>query len=347
MTWDQGLHKAVATVADAETPAATRELTYLEAIRDALQYELTRDERVLLMGEDIGVYGGAFKVTQGLIEQFGAERVIDTPMAELAMLYTAVGMSFEGFRPVVEMQFADFISTGFDALVQFAATNHFRWGQPVPITVRAPGGGGLRAGPFHSQSNEAWFVHTPGLKVVAPSTPADARGLLIAAIRDPNPVIYYETKALYRSLKGPVPTDEAGIVPIGQAAVRRQGEALTIIAYAAMVQEALIAAAELAGAGHSIEVLDLRTLKPLDEAAILASARKTGKVLIVHEANRTCGVGGEVAALIAEGAFEYLDAPIVRLAAPDTPVPYSPPLEDVYRPNAASILAAARELLAY
>jgi 2-oxoisovalerate dehydrogenase E1 component beta subunit len=347
MTWDQGLHKAVMTVDAVEEAAATRELTYLEAIRDALQYELARDQRVLLMGEDIGVYGGAFKVTQGLIEQFGEQRVIDTPMAELAMLYAAVGMSFEGFRPVVEMQFADFISTGFDALVQFAATNHFRWGQPVPITVRAPGGGGLRAGPFHSQSNEAWFVHTPGLKVVAPSTPADARGLLLAAIRDPNPVIYYETKALYRSLKGPVPDGEAGIPPIGQAAVRRQGEELTIIAYAAMVQEALLAAAELAEAGHSVEVLDLRTLKPLDEAAILVSARKTGKVLIVHEANRTCGVGGEVAALIAEQAFEHLDGPIGRLAAPDTPVPYSPPLEDAYRPNAQKILAAARELLAY
>jgi 2-oxoisovalerate dehydrogenase E1 component beta subunit len=346
MTWDEGLHRAVTTIA-AESAVATRELTYLEAIRDALQYELARDERVLLMGEDIGVYGGAFKVTQGLIEQFGAERVIDTPMAELALLYAAVGMSFEGFRPVVEMQFADFISTGFDALVQFAATNHFRWGQPVPITVRAPGGGGLRAGPFHSQSNEAWFVHTPGLKVVAPSTPADARGLLLAAIRDPNPVIYYETKALYRSLKGPVPEGEAGIVPIGQAAVRRQGEELTIIAYAAMVQEALTAAAELAEAGHSVEVLDLRTLKPLDETAILASAQKTGKVLIVHEANRTCGVGGEVAALISEGAFEYLDGPIMRLAAPDTPVPYSPPLEDAHRPSASKILAAARVLLAY
>jgi 2-oxoisovalerate dehydrogenase E1 component beta subunit len=347
MTWDQGLHKTLTTVHTDDPSLATRELTYLEAIRDALQYELGRDPQVLLMGEDIGVYGGAFKVTQGLIEQFGGERVIDTPMAELVMLYSAIGMSFEGFRPIVEMQFADFISTGFDALVQFAATNHFRWGQAVPITVRAPGGGGLRAGPFHSQSNEAWFVHTPGLKVVAPSTPADARGLLLAAIRDPNPVIYYETKALYRSLKGPVPDGEHGIIPIGQAAVRRQGEELTIIAYAAMVHEALSAANELAAAGHSIEVLDLRTLKPLDEAAILASVRKTGKVLIVHEANRTCGVGGEVAALIAEHAFTHLDGPIMRLAAPDTPVPYSPPLEDAYRPNASKILAAARELLAW
>lgn len=345
MTWDQGLHTRINTIA--EEAAHLRQLTYLEAIRDALRYELARDPAVLLMGEDIGVYGGAFKVTQGLIEEFGPDRVIDTPMAELAMLYAAVGMSFEGFRPVVEMQFADFISTGFDALVQFAATNHYRWGQPVPITVRAPGGGGLRAGPFHSQSNEAWFVHTPGLKVVAPATPADARGLLISAIRDPNPVIYYETKYLYRSLKGPVPEGEEGVVPIGQAALRRTGEELTIIAYAAMVQEALTAADELERAGHSVEVLDLRSLKPLDETAILASARKTGKVLIVHEANRTCGVGGEVAALIAERAFEHLDGPITRLAAPDAPVPYSPTLEDAYRPNARKILAAARDLLAY
>jgi pyruvate/2-oxoglutarate/acetoin dehydrogenase E1 component len=344
MTWDQGLHKAVVTLDAAE---AARELTYLEAIRDAMGYELRRDPAVLLMGEDIGVYGGAFKVTQGLIEEFGEARVIDTPMAELAMIYAAVGMSFEGLRPVVEMQFADFISTGFDAIVQFAATNHYRWGQPVPITIRAPGAGGLRAGPFHSQSNEAWFAHTPGLKVVAPATPADARGLLLSAIRDPNPVIYYETKYLYRSLKGPVPDGEEGIVPIGRAALRREGEELSIITYGAMVHETLSAAAELEREGRSVEVLDLRTLKPLDEAAILATARRTGKVLIVHEANRTCGVGGEVAALIAEGAFEHLDGPLTRVAGPDTPVPYSPTLEDAHRPGAATILAAARELLAY
>lgn len=345
MTWDQGLHSAVTTLAADLT--AAREMTYLEAIRDALRYELSRDPRVLLMGEDIGVYGGAFKVTQGLIEEFGADRVIDTPMTELCMIGAAVGMSFQGLRPVVEMQFADFISTGFDAIVNFAATNHYRWGQPAPIVIRAPGGGGLRAGPFHSQSNEAWFVHTPGLKVVAPATPADARGLLISAIRDPNPVIYYETKYLYRSLRGPVPAGEAGIAPIGQAAIARPGADLSIIAYGAMVHEALQAAATLADEGADVEVLDLRSLKPLDEAAILASARKTSKVLIVHEANRTCGVGGEVAALIAERAFEHLDGPIVRVAAPDTPVPYSPPLEDAHRPNAARILMAARELLAY
>ncbi|WP_129629865.1 alpha-ketoacid dehydrogenase subunit beta [Candidatus Oscillochloris fontis] len=343
MTWDQGLHKTISTIND----GTGREMTYLEAIRDALRYELQRDPQVLLLGEDIGVYGGAFKVTQGLIEEFGAQRVIDTPMAELCMISVATGMAFQGFRPVVEMQFADFISTGFDSIVQFAATNHYRWGQAVPITIRAPGGGGLRAGPFHSQSNEAWFAHVPGLKVVAPATSADARGLLISAIRDPNPVIYYETKALYRSLKGSVHAGEEGIVPIGKALQRQVGEELTIIAYAAMVVEALHAAQQLQAEGHSIEVLDLRTLRPLDDDAILASVRKTGKVLIVHEANRTGGIGGEVAALIAEHAFEYLDGPITRVAAPDTPVPYSPPLEDAYRPNAAKILAAARQLLAY
>jgi 2-oxoisovalerate dehydrogenase E1 component beta subunit len=344
MTWDQGLHQTINTLTG---EADAHELSYLEAIRAGLRHALAHDERVLLLGEDIGVYGGAFKVTQGLIEEFGVDRVIDTPMTELAMIGVAVGMAFQGFRPVVEMQFADFISTGFDAIVQFAATNFYRWSQPVPLVIRAPSGGGLRGGPFHSQSNEAWFVHTPGLKVVAPATPADAWGLLQSAIADPNPVIYYETKYLYRSLKGPLRGDERDIVPIGKAALRREGEELTIISYAAMVQEALRAAEELERAGHSVAVLDLRTLKPLDEATILERARKTGKVLIVHEANRTCGVGGEVAALIAERAFEHLDAPIARLAAPDTPVPYSPVLEDAFRPNTQTIVAAARELLAY
>ena len=346
MTWDQGIHTAVTTLGT-NGASTLRELTYLEAIQDALRYELERDPSVIVMGEDIGVYGGAFKVTQGLIEQFGEQRVIDTPMAELCMVGVATGMAFMGFRPVVEMQFADFISTGFDSIVNYAATNHYRWGAPVPIVIRAPSGGGLRGGPFHSQSPEAWFVHTPGLKVVAPATPADARGLLLSAIRDPNPVIYFESKYLYRSLKGPVPDAEDGLVPIGVAAVVRAGEELSIITYGPMVQEALAAAEELAAQGHSIEVLDLRTLKPLDERAIVASARKTGKVLVVHEAHLTCGVGGEVASLIAQRAFEYLDGPITRLAAPDVPAPYSPPLEDAYRPNKAKILAAARELLAY
>lgn len=345
MTWDSLIQRETKTITAAET--GTRELTYLEAIRDALVYEMRRDPRVLLMGEDIGVYGGAFKVTQGLIEEFGETRVIDTPMAELCMVGAATGMAFMGLRPVVEMQFADFISTGFDSIVQYAATNHYRWGYAVPWVIRAPGGGGLRGGPFHSQNPEAWFVHAPGLKVVAPSTPADARGLLLSAIRDPNPVIYFEFKSLYRSIRGPVPEGEADLTPIGKAAVARAGNDLSIITYGAMVHQALQAAEILAGEDYSIEVLDLRTLKPLDRDAILVTTRKTAKVLIVHEANLTGGVGGEIAAIISQYAFEDLDGPVTRLAPPDVPPPYSPPLEDAYRPNADKIAAAARKLLAY
>jgi 2-oxoisovalerate dehydrogenase E1 component beta subunit len=355
MTWDQGIIKETTTITGevASPPfggsggSTTLEMTYLEAIRDALRYEMGRDKSVLLMGEDIGVYGGAFKVTEGLIETFGEQRVVDTPMVEQCTVGVAVGMAFMGLRPVVEMQFADFISVGFDEIVNYAATNHYRWGAPVPIVIRAPSGGGLRGGPFHSQNPEAWFVHTAGLKVVAPATPADARGLLLGAIRDNNPVIYFENKSLYRSLKGPVPQGEAGIVPIGQAALVRQGEHLSIITYASMVREALLAAEDLAAEGYSVEVLDLRTLKPLDTEAILATVRKTSKVLIVHEARLTCGVGAEVAALIAQHAFEDLDGPITRLTAPDVPVPYAPALEDAFRPSRAKITEAARELLAY
>jgi 2-oxoisovalerate dehydrogenase E1 component beta subunit len=346
MTWDQVFHTAISTLTGGDGVAG-RELTYLEAIREALRYEMRRDARVLAIGQDIGAYGGAFKLTQGLIEEFGEARVIDTPMAELGMIGVATGMAFMGLRPVVEMQFADFISVGFDSIVNYAATNHYRWGAPVPIVIRAPSGGGLRGGPFHSQNPEAWFVHTPGLKVVAPATPADARGLLLSAIRDPNPVLYFESKYLYRSLRGAVPDGEQAVVPIGRAALVRSGEELSILTYGAMVREALGAAAELDSEGHSVEVLDLRTLKPLDQDAILATARKTGKVLIVHEAQLTCGLGSELAALIAQHAFEDLDGPIIRLAPPDVPVPYSPPLEDAFRPDKAKILAAARELLAY
>jgi 2-oxoisovalerate dehydrogenase E1 component beta subunit len=343
MTLDQGIQQQISPL---QTTAAA-EMTYLEAIRDGLRYEMRRDASVLLMGEDIGVYGGAFKVTEGLFQEFGGDRVVDTPMAELCMVGVASGLALMGMRPVVEMQFADFISAGFDSIVSFAATNHYRWGAAVPIVIRAPSGGGLRGGPFHSQSPEAWFVHAPGLKVVAPATPADARGLLISAIRDPNPVIYFESKSLYRSIRGAVPGGEAGLVPIGQAALARRGDDLSIITYGAMVHEALQAAEELAAEGYSLEVLDLRTLKPLDTEAVLATARKTGKVLIVHEAHLTCGVGGEVAALIAQHAFEDLDGPITRLAAPDVPAPYTPPLEDAYRPDRAKIIAAALRLLAY
>ncbi len=353
MTWDSIIQRESTTEIsrsarnDSTRGSAPRELTYLEAIRDALQYEMRRDARVLIMGEDVGVFGGAFKVTDGLFQEFGQERVIDTPMAELCMVGAATGMAFMGLRPVVEMQFADFISTAFDSIVQYAATNHYRWNEPVPWVIRAPGGGGLRGGPFHSQNPEAWFVHAPGLKVVTPATPADARGLLLSAIRDPNPVIYFEYKSLYRSIRGTVPEGENGIVPIGKANIARSGTDLSIITYGAPLHEALKAAEELARENFKVEVLDLRTLKPLDTDAIFETTRKTSKVLIVHEANLTCGVGAEISALISQHAFEFLDAPIMRLAAPDIPPPYAPILEDASRPNKEKILQAARKLLAY
>lgn len=322
------------------------ELTYLQAITTALEEEMAADERVLLMGEDIGAFGGAFKVTRGLLERFGERRVIDTPMSEWAFVGAAIGAAMMGLRPVVEIQFADFIATPFDMIVNQAATCYYRWQAPVPIVIRAPSGGGMRAGPFHSQSPEAWFVHRPGLKVVAPSTPYDAKGLLKAAIRDSNPVLYFENKYLYRKLKADVPADDY-VVPIGVADVKRAGRDVSIIAYGAMVDEALQAAAALADEGIDVEVLDMRTLLPLDREAILATAARTGKVIIVHEASLTGGVGGEVAAIIAERAFELLDAPLVRLAGLDTPIPFSPPLEDAFRPNATKIAAAARDLAAY
>ncbi len=322
-------------------------MTYLAAISEALAEEMRRDPNVLLMGEDIGgEFGGAFKVTRGLSAEFGPKRVMNTPLAELGFTGMATGMAMMGLRPIVEMQFADFISTAFDSIVQFAATAHYRWGGAVPLVVRAPSDGGLRAGPFHSQNQEAWFVHTPGLKVVAPATPADAKGLLIAAVRDNNPVIYFESKPLYRTLKGYVPLGEY-VVPIGRAHLARSGEDLSIITYGAQVHQALAAAERLAAEGLTCDVLDLRTLKPLDEAAILTTVRKTGKVLIVHAANRLAGVGAEVAGLISDQAFEWLDGPIRRLGGLDVPVPFSPPLEDAYRPDAEKIYQAARALARY
>jgi 2-oxoisovalerate dehydrogenase E1 component beta subunit len=322
----------------------TRELTYLAAITEALREEMQRDPNVLVMGEDVqGPFGGSFKVTKGLSEEFGNERVLNMPMAELAFVGAATGMALMGLRPVIEMQFADFITSAFDSIVQYAGTNYYRWKGAVPWVIRAPSDGGLRSGPFHSQNPEAWFVHSPGLKVVAPATPADAKGLMIAAIRDNNPVIYFESKPLYRSLKGHVPAGEYA-VPIGKARTARVGEDLSIISYGAMVHQALEAAARLAQEGIEAEVLDLRTLKPLDEEAILAAARKSGKVLIVHAATKLVGVGAEVAALISEQAFEWLDAPLARLGGLDVPVPFSPPLEDAYRPNADKIYQAALAL---
>jgi len=330
-----------------DDPTGGRELTYIAAISEALREEMRRDPRVLVLGEDIaGEFGGAFKVTKGLEAEFGARRVMNTPIAELGFTGMATGMALMGLRPVVEMQFADFISCAFDSIVQFAAAAHYRHLGPVPWVVRAPGDGGLRSGPFHSQNPEAWFVHTPGLKVVAPGTPADAKGLLIAAIRDDNPVIYFESKPLYRTLKGPVPAGEH-IVPIGQSRVARAGDALSIITYGAQVREAMTAAERLSAENVECEVVDLRTLKPLDTEAILSSVRRTSKALVVHSANQLAGVGAEVAALIADGAFEWLDAPVMRLGGLDTPVPFSPPLEDAYRPDARKIYDAAKALASY
>jgi pyruvate/2-oxoglutarate/acetoin dehydrogenase E1 component len=319
------------------------ELTYLEAISDGLRSEMRRDESVFCLGEDIGVFGGAFKVTAGFHEEFGADRVIDAPLAESAIIGAAVGAAVEGMRPVCEMQFADFISCGFDQLVNVAAKLHYRQGLAVPIVVRLPSGGGFSGGPFHSQNPEAWFLQAPGLKVVAPATAADAKGLLASAIRDPNPVMFLEHKHLYRRVRGEVPEGEH-TVPIGEARIVREGAELTVVAYGSTVALAEGAAEEL---GEDIEVIDLRTLCPLDTETILASVRKTGKVLVAHEATRSCGIGAEIAALIAEEAFEHLDAPVARLTAPDVPIPFSPTLEQAVLPGPDDLKEACRELLAY
>jgi 2-oxoisovalerate dehydrogenase E1 component beta subunit len=321
-------------------------MTYLDALRQGIWEEMERDPSVFLLGEDIGVYGGAFKVTAGMLEKFGPERVIDTPISESAIVGAAVGAALMGLRPVAEMQFMDFISCGFDQVVNMAAKIHYRWGPKVPIVIRGPSGAGVHGGPFHSQSNEMWFVHTPGLKVVAPATAYDAKGLIKAAIRDDNPVIFFEHKFLYRRLKEEVP-EEDYVVPLGQAAVRREGTDIAVITYGAMVWTALEAAEQLEKEGLSLEVVDLRTLLPYDEQTVLESVRKCSKVILLHEDTRTGGMAGELAALIAEKAFEDLDGPIVRVTAPDTPVPYSPPLEEYFLPSAQKVVAAARALADY
>jgi 2-oxoisovalerate dehydrogenase E1 component beta subunit len=321
-------------------------MTYLDAIHQGIWEEMERDSSVFLLGEDIGAYGGAFKVTAGMLEKFGPERVIDTPISESAIIGAAVGAALMGLRPVAEMQFMDFIACGFDQVVNMAAKIHYRWGPAVPIVIRGPAGAGVHGGPFHSQSNEMWFVHTPGLKVVMPATAYDAKGLIKAAIRDDNPVIFFEHKFLYRRIKDEVPADDY-VVPLGQAAVRRAGTDIAVITYGAMVWTALEAAQELEKEGLSLEVVDLRTLLPYDEQTVLASVRKCNKVILLHEDTRTGGMASELAALIAEQAFEDLDGPIVRVTAPDTPVPYSPPLEDYFLPNAQKVMAAARKLAAY
>jgi len=320
------------------------EITYLEAISDGLREEMRHDESVFCMGEDIGEFGGAFKVTDGFFEEFGANRVWDTPLAENAIVGAAVGAAVEGLRPVCEMQFADFIACGFDQLVNVAAKMYYRQGLAVPMVVRLPSGGGFSGGPFHSQNPEAWFLQSPGLKVVAPSTAEDAKGLLASAIRDPNPVLYLEHKNLYRRVKGEVPEGRYE-TPMGELRVAREGTDLTLVSYGAMVHTALEATEDIDGA--SIEVLDLRTLCPLDRDGILESVRKTSKVVVLHEATRSCGVGAEVASLIAEEAFEDLDGPVVRVTAPDVPIPFSPPLERAVLPQVDDVKEACRELLAY
>jgi 2-oxoisovalerate dehydrogenase E1 component beta subunit len=325
------------------------EVTYLEAISQAIREEMRRDEAVFLLGEDVGTYGGAFKVSAGFLEEFGPERVIDTPMAEAAIIGSAVGAALMGMRPIAEMQFIDFIASGFDQIINMASKMYWRSGMPVPLVIRGPSGGGTKGGPFHSTSPEAWFFHTPGIKVVVPATAYDAKGLLKAAIRDNNPVLYLEHKLLYRmpELREELPTEDY-VVPIGKAIVRREGQDMTILTYGAMVHQSLKAAQTLEEEDDlEVEVLDLRSLTPLDREAILASVKRTNKVLIVHEDTLTGGIGAELAAILAEDLFEYLDGPITRVAAPDAPFPYAPPLEAAYLPDEERILSAARKLAAY
>ena len=320
--------------------------SYVEAVRQGIWEEMERDPNVFLLGEDLGVYGGAFKVTLGFLEHFGEKRVIDTPISESAIVGAAIGASFMGLRPVAEMQFSDFITCAFDQIVNFAAKCRYRWNAPVPIVVRAPSGGGIHGGPFHSQNPEAWFFHVPGLKVVTPATAYDAKGLIKSAIRDNDPVVFFEHKALYRRIKEDLPEQEY-TVPIGKARVFRPGKDLSIITYGAMVYVAAEAADELAKEDISIEIIDLRTLLPLDEAAILETVKKTSKAIVLHEDTLTGGIGGEIVARINEKAFECLDGPVLRIAAPDTPVPFSPPLEEAFLPKAAQVIEKARWLHRY
>jgi len=319
------------------------ELTYLQAISDGLRTEMRRDKRVFVLGEDVGVYGGAFKVTLGFQEEFGAWRVIDTPLSETAIVGGATGAAMMGLRPVAEMQFADFVSCAWDHLVTVAAKQRWRAGTPVPIVLRLPSGGGFSGGPFHSQNPESSFAHIPGLKCVCPATPEDAKGLIISAIEDPNPVLFFEHKHLYRRIKGEVP-EERYTVPIGKARLHQEGDDLTVVTWGAMVYTAEEAAKQV---DASVEIVDLRTVMPWDKDAVLGSVRKTSKVLVLHEDTRTGGFGGEIAATIAEEAFEDLDAPVKRIAAPDTPVPFSPVLEKAFIPQVDDVVRGLKELIEY
>lgn len=320
--------------------------TYLEAIRQGLWEEMESDPSVFCIGEDIGIYGGAFKVTDGFVHHFGPQRVIDTPIAESAIVGAAFGAALTGLRPVAEFQFMDFIGCAFNQIVNMVAKSHYRWGAPAPLVLRGPAGGGVHGGPFHSQNPEMYFVHTPGMKVVAPATPSDAKGLIKSAIRDNNPVLFLEHKFLYRRIKEEVP-ENGHTVPIGKARIHREGRDLSIITYAAMVHTAQEAADILAKDGIEVEILDLRTLSPLDRDAITQTVKKTNKVILLHEDTRTGGLAGEIAAIINEEAFDDLDGPIVRITSLDTPVPFSPPLEHYFLPKVEDVVREARKLKAY
>ena len=319
------------------------EKTYLQAISDGLRTEMRRNEKVFLIGEDVGVYGGAFKVSLGFQEEFGSWRVIDTPLSETAIVAGATGAAIMGLRPVAEMQFADFVSCAWDHLVTVAAKQRWRAGTPVPIVLRLPSGGGFSGGPFHSQNPESSFAHIPGLKCVCPATPEDAKGLIVSAIEDPNPVLFFEHKHLYRRIKGEVP-DERYTTPIGKARVHQEGDDVSVITWGAMVYTAEEAARAVDAA---VEIVDLRTVMPWDKQAVLDSVRKTSKVLVLHEDTRSGGFGGEIAATIAEEAFEDLDAPVKRVTAPDSPVPFSPVLEKAYIPQVDDVVGALKELIQY
>jgi 2-oxoisovalerate dehydrogenase E1 component beta subunit len=320
------------------------EATYLVAIAEALWEEMERDERVFMLGEDIGIYGGAFKVTEGFIDKFGPARVMDTPIAEDTIVGMAIGAAMEGFRPVAEFQYADFMSSGFDEITTTLGRYHYRTGVPLPVVLRGPSGGGVRASNFHSTNPEPYFAHAPGLKIICPAFPSDAKGLLKSAIRDDNPCVFLEHKWIYRRIREQVSEDPDFLVPIGKADVKREGTDVSIVTYGAMVHKALEAAEDLSHDGVSAEVVDLRTVYPLDEETIIASVAKTSRALVVYESLRFLGIGSEVAAVIGEKAFEHLDAPIMRLAPPNTPVPFSPPLEDAFLPQVADIAAAAKKL---
>jgi 2-oxoisovalerate dehydrogenase E1 component beta subunit len=307
---------------------------------------MERDPSVFCIGEDIGIYGGAFKVTEGFIDRFGPERVIDTPIAESAIVGAAFGASLTGMRPVAEFQFMDFISCAMNQISNMVAKTHYLWGAPAPLVLRGPSGGGVHGGPFHSQNPEMWFVHNPGLKVVCPATAIDAKGLIKASIRDNNPVVFFEHKFLYRRIKEDVPAEDY-VIPIGKARVARVGRDISVITYAAMVHTALEAAESLAKEGIELEIVDLRTLAPLDREAIVQTVRKTNKAIVLHEDTRTGGIAGEIAAIINEEAFEDLDGPVVRITALDTPVPFSPPQEERFLPHVRDLMEKARWLRAY